>query len=104
MASRSGMWRKRSAGPRARSSHSSHAVGSGSEPSSKVTSMTDERFARLLRTIDEPVAPSEAFLDASFETLATHLRAEARAQARRRSAIWWLAAAALLASLVAAVA
>jgi ABC-type amino acid transport substrate-binding protein len=63
--------------------------------------MSDERFVRLLRTIEEPVAPSEAFLDASFETVAKELRSASRAQARRRSAIWWLAAAALLASLVA---
>jgi ABC-type amino acid transport substrate-binding protein len=66
--------------------------------------MSDDRFARLLRTIDEPVAPSEAFLDASFETLARELRSQGRARARRRSAIWWLAAAALLASLVGAAA
>jgi len=63
--------------------------------------MTEDRLAMLLRTIDEPVEPSLAFLDSSFETLAGELGLRSRPRARRRrGAIWWLAAAVLLAAVL----
>ena len=63
--------------------------------------MSDDRFVRLLRTIDDPVAPSEAFLDASFQTVAMELGCPSACSSPAANASRWLAAATILASLVA---